>query len=422
MNSTDLTKILQNPTLVNKEHAYDLEQLIEEFPYFQASRALLLKHYKDQESFKYNQALKTTAAYTTDRSILFDFITSLSQGEPIKDKLPSMPFDEAIKMNLAEAESVLNPKLFYTKEDTTVLDIPITNEQESNLTVVTEEITEEPIDETLNKETSKEIIDSSVQVSSTSSDVENITIPENKSLEHITHTEEEDLKEDNFIDLSEIAVVAEEIVADTKDFKHTTIQESLIEKEEEIKELEEQLEINKPLSFNKGEVHSFKEWLKLTTLSPVEREENESTEKPEAIENPLQQSIQESFTIAKEISSQANEAKEDREEKTPTEKASKEDALSSSQKNTFDIIDQFIATNPKIPPVAKRGAPSKNLASDNLIPTDSLMTETLAKVYLAQHNYKKAIQAYKILILKNPEKSGFFADQIRAIKKLQENK
>ena len=49
------------------------------------------------------------------------------------------------------------------------------------------------------------------------------------------------------------------------------------------------------------------------------------------------------------------------------------------------------------------------------------MTETLARVYLEQKNYKKAIQAYKILILKNPEKSGFFADQIRAIEKLQEN-
>ena len=46
------------------------------------------------------------------------------------------------------------------------------------------------------------------------------------------------------------------------------------------------------------------------------------------------------------------------------------------------------------------------------------MTETLAKLYLQQQNYKKAIQAYKILILKNPQKSGFFADQIRAIKKL----
>ena len=47
------------------------------------------------------------------------------------------------------------------------------------------------------------------------------------------------------------------------------------------------------------------------------------------------------------------------------------------------------------------------------------MTETLAKVYLEQKKYKKAIQAFKILSLKYPEKSGFFADRIRAVEKIQ---
>jgi hypothetical protein len=37
---------------------------------------------------------------------------------------------------------------------------------------------------------------------------------------------------------------------------------------------------------------------------------------------------------------------------------------------------------------------------------------------VAQKNYPKAIEAYKILILKYPEKSGFFADQIRGIEQL----
>ena len=50
------------------------------------------------------------------------------------------------------------------------------------------------------------------------------------------------------------------------------------------------------------------------------------------------------------------------------------------------------------------------------------MTETLAKVYLAQKKYENAIQAYKILSLKYPEKSSLFADQIQRIKILQNNK
>jgi virulence-associated protein VapD len=50
-----------------------------------------------------------------------------------------------------------------------------------------------------------------------------------------------------------------------------------------------------------------------------------------------------------------------------------------------------------------------------------LMTETLAKVYLEQKKYQKAIQAYEILILKYPEKISFFADRISDIKILQQN-
>ena len=57
----------------------------------------------------------------------------------------------------------------------------------------------------------------------------------------------------------------------------------------------------------------------------------------------------------------------------------------------------------------------ENLADQITYSSEALMTETLAKVYLQQNNYQKALQAYKILSLKYPEKSGFFADQIRAI-------
>ena len=48
------------------------------------------------------------------------------------------------------------------------------------------------------------------------------------------------------------------------------------------------------------------------------------------------------------------------------------------------------------------------------------MTETLARIYVEQKNYDKAIQSYKILSLKYPEKSSLFADQIQEIKILQE--
>ena len=92
-----------------------------------------------------------------------------------------------------------------------------------------------------------------------------------------------------------------------------------------------------------------------------------------------------------------------REEKKPLKKA--------------DIIDNFIKQNPKISKISKD---TENKAVQVIEKQDSyLMTETLAKVYLEQKKYENAIKAYEILSLKYPEKSGFFADQIKRIRILQ---
>ena len=133
--------------------------------------------------------------------------------------------------------------------------------------------------------------------------------------------------------------------------------------------------MGKPLDFDKNEEHSFSEWLKITSFKPIIRDEK-ITEKNEPI---TQQSLEEKL----------------------------------------NLIDKFIATKPKIKPIKQQGQ-IVDLANANNIQPESLMTETLARIYLEQNQYKKAIQAYRILSLKYPEKSGFFADQIKAVKQLQE--
>lgn len=303
MNLKELTYLLQHPDQLKTSQLNTLEKVSKEFPYFQAIRPLLLKALKNQGSFRYNQELKTTAAYTTDRAVLFNFITSdhfqseKQEQETLKKAksdievvdheevktLPRMAMDDAVTMKIKEAEDVLNPGLFSIRKE--------------------------------------------------------------ESLPQQIHQKKED---------------------------------------KQLPNSDEDLQINQPLDFTKKETHSFAEWLKLTSLKPVERDDDQ----------------QETNTIDAD---------------------KKEFDGKLKQEEKFNLIDEFIANNPKIQPASKN-TPTRNLAKENQTPADELMTETLAKVYLAQKNYKKAIQAYNILILKNPEKSGFFADQIRAIKKLQENK
>ncbi len=286
MTAKELTYLFENSASISSEDTLRLESVLQKYPYFQAVHAIHLKGLYTQNSLNYNSALKKTAAYTLDRSVLFEFITSRDftqdkvalqikkQEENLRNITVFEPqevfgsrsilIDDAIKMKKNESERVMDPELF-----------------------------ERPATKTSEEEFQKEIS-------------------------------------------------SEEIP-----------------------------EAGSPLDFNSSETHSFSEWLAITRAKPIERENEDSQ------------------------------------------------SISDSKSRKFELIDHFISKSPKIKPNTQ--STSNNLAADRGVPPEALMTETLARVYLEQKNYKKAMQAYKILILKNPEKSGFFADQIRAIKKLQEN-
>ncbi len=289
----------------------DIKSIIDAFPYMQSARAVYLKGLKDQSSLNYNQELKITAAYTTDRSILFDYITSetfiqneISQFikqniEHLKDIVvdaqhisasKSVAIDDTLKQQIEDTQDVLDPSLFQPKE---------------------------------------------VRPQKTAA----FSLDESEAIEPITESTK--TQEVSAVDI---------------------------------------LNLGQPLPFDKTETHSFNEWLKLTRYNPIDRTKDNKT----------------SVNVPKPVAP------------SDAEKSKK-----------FKLIDKFIAKNPKINPTTST-APKGNLAKAQMIQPEALMTETLARIYVEQKNYKKAIQSYKILSLKYPEKSGFFANQIKAVEQLQE--
>ncbi len=82
-----------------------------------------------------------------------------------------------------------------------------------------------------------------------------------------------------------------------------------------------------------------------------------------------------------------------------------------------ELIDRFIQTNPGISKPKKEFFKPELVAKRSEQMPGALASETLAKIYIQQGNYKGAIEMYERLILKNPQKKPFFAGLIEKIKK-----
>ncbi len=87
-----------------------------------------------------------------------------------------------------------------------------------------------------------------------------------------------------------------------------------------------------------------------------------------------------------------------------------------------DLIDRFIE-NPQTKVLRPDHAPAhdQDVSLGSLKEDDQFLTETLARIYVQQGYYLKAIQAYEKLSLKIPEKSVYFASQIEMVRELIKN-
>ncbi|NNJ80655.1 MAG: hypothetical protein HKP11_00540, partial [Flavobacteriaceae bacterium] len=130
MNTETYTYLLDKPQNIEDQHMEELEGVIAAYPYFQSARALQLKALKNRNSYRYNDALRKTAAYTTDRDILFEYITSeefvqnaisekIKQHDPSVNEIEvtsedvteqvSLEIEKQLKAEMKKAEAILNP-------------------------------------------------------------------------------------------------------------------------------------------------------------------------------------------------------------------------------------------------------------------------------------------------------------------------
>lgn len=88
----------------------------------------------------------------------------------------------------------------------------------------------------------------------------------------------------------------------------------------------------------------------------------------------------------------------------------------------YKLIDEFIEKSPRIAPITSTDeVKPAAISSDDSAEFSDLMTETLAQIYTEQKMYSKAIRAYRILILKYPDKKEDFEFKIAEIENQRDN-
>ena len=100
------------------------------------------------------------------------------------------------------------------------------------------------------------------------------------------------------------------------------------------------------------------------------------------------------------------------------EKSSTEPLLSQPSAVVESEEKPLVKEEEKQTPVVEGDETEEEEAPAEILDDESYFTETLAKIYVKQQRYSKAIEIIRRLNLKYPKKNAYFADQIRFLEKL----
>ncbi|MGQ0829735.1 MAG: hypothetical protein ACT4ON_15215 [Bacteroidota bacterium] len=335
MNRTQFISFIDSPDKLSGADAVLLSGLVDNFPYFQTAHLLYAKSLHNQRSIHYNNQLKITAAYATDRKKLHRLITKQPDSE-----LPTVK----------------------TSDITTTIEGK--RIEQAVIQIVKEEVEELTIQPVVQEKIIKEI------------EISPVVTAEEKVIEKIAETIKAEEKESrDVISGLEKEYFSEALNARVElEVLHT---ERLIEEPTETIEsdfiLNTETRNEQTVSdFDATQPHSFTEWLKHSHVI---------TAKPE-------------------------EYHQEAEEK------------SGKQFSAADLIDKFIREEPKITRPKTEFYNPVNMAKQSVADDITFVSETLAKIYVLQGNYVKALDAYETLRLKYPEKRLYFAAQIKNLRKL----
>ena len=119
-----LINYIENPERLNQRSQETIDQLVDSFPFFQTARLLQIKNLQKTNKTVDKKTLNLTAAYVTDRKVLYYLLYKLNSGS-VESSVGSLSqnkicsfekeYKESLKENIAET---LNKQLHYYEVET----------------------------------------------------------------------------------------------------------------------------------------------------------------------------------------------------------------------------------------------------------------------------------------------------------------
>ncbi|SFM91394.1 hypothetical protein SAMN05421738_10468 [Algoriella xinjiangensis] len=373
---TRIEYLVAHPYEVEKSDIPLLKKEVEKYPYFYTLRALLLYGLKKENHPSFEDYLNKTSIHSSNRVDLYHYINSkpLPKEEKIIENVQE---NSTIKENTIEqeTESFNDEKL----EEEVLKVEPISLIEEDN-------IDNDLVDEMIENDTEESELRTDHVVEIISEDELNKVVEESK-LAHKTSDQE---IENAVLQTSGIEISVEKPQPEEKNTIQETEENNLVEISESVVIIDEMISEEKEVMVQDSAI--------------IEEKLNNNLDK-------------ESFSFSdwlKKVPSQSKDQKTIEAEQETAEREIK-----------YKLIDDFLEKNPKIIPMKKTDITPIQVSSNfshNSEEYSDLMTETLAQIYIEQRKYDKAIKAYKILILKYPEKNSLFANRIKEIENLKNSK